>query len=93
MPAQLKEPPVHLDLALRHGLSREEYNLLLRELGRLPTLTELGIDPDMRASDLPATLWIALFRQGRNSSRREQLAVHPPNFEPNPPPADHCESD
>ena len=32
-------------------------------------LTELGIDPDMRASDLPATLWIALFRHDRNSSR------------------------
>ena len=32
-------------------------------------LTELGIDPHMGASDLPATLWIALFRQGRKSSQ------------------------
>ncbi len=32
-------------------------------------LSELGIDLDMRASDLPATLWIALFRHGHNSSR------------------------
>jgi len=35
----------------------------------LGALRELGIDRDMRASDLPATLWIALFRHGQNSLR------------------------
>ena len=32
-------------------------------------LNELGFAPDMRASDLPATLWIVLFRHARKSSR------------------------
>ncbi|NQW18075.1 MAG: hypothetical protein HQ478_11390 [Chloroflexi bacterium] len=31
------------------------------------TLSELGIDPTMRASDLPPTHWISLFRRGHNS--------------------------
>ncbi len=37
------EPPVDLDLALKHGLSEEEYGLVLKILGRVPSYTELGI--------------------------------------------------
>jgi phosphoribosylformylglycinamidine synthase len=37
------EPQVTLDLALQHGLSEEEYNCILKILGRVPTFTELGI--------------------------------------------------
>jgi phosphoribosylformylglycinamidine synthase II len=38
-----QEPEVNLDLALEHGLSREEYERILEILGRVPTFTELGI--------------------------------------------------
>jgi len=37
------EPEVTLDLAQQHGLSEEEYNRILKILGRAPTFTELGI--------------------------------------------------
>ena len=37
------EPVVNLDLALEHGLTEEEYGMILRILGRVPTYTELGI--------------------------------------------------
>jgi phosphoribosylformylglycinamidine synthase II len=37
------EPPVTLDLALEHGLTRDEYARILEILGRTPTYTELGI--------------------------------------------------
>ena len=39
----LKEPEVTLELALEHGLTEEEYNRILKILGRIPTFTELGI--------------------------------------------------
>lgn len=39
----LKEPQVNLELALEHGLIEEEYNRILKILGRTPTFTELGI--------------------------------------------------
>lgn len=39
----MKEPEVTLDLALEHGLTKEEYNRILKILGRTPTFTELGI--------------------------------------------------
>jgi len=39
----MREPQVTLDLALQHGLSEEEYNRILKILGRVPTFTELGI--------------------------------------------------
>lgn len=38
-----QEPQVNLDLALEHGLSKEEYERILEILGRVPTYTELGI--------------------------------------------------
>ncbi len=38
-----QEPDVNLQLALEHGLSEEEYDLILKFLGRIPTYTELGI--------------------------------------------------
>jgi phosphoribosylformylglycinamidine synthase len=38
-----KEPEVTLELALEHGLTEEEYNRILKILGRTPTFTELGI--------------------------------------------------
>lgn len=38
-----EEPQVNLELALEHGLSREEYERILEILGRVPTYTELGI--------------------------------------------------
>ena len=37
------EPEVNLALALQHGLTEEEYEQVLRYLGRTPTFTELGI--------------------------------------------------
>ncbi len=37
------EPRVDLDLALKHGLSEEEYGMILKILGRVPSYTELGI--------------------------------------------------
>src|SRR6267378_1615765 len=37
------EPAVTLDLALKHGLEREEYDRVTAILGRTPTYTELGI--------------------------------------------------
>ncbi|GMU97150.1 phosphoribosylformylglycinamidine synthase subunit PurL [Ignavibacterium album] len=39
----MKEPEVTLELALEHGLTEEEYNRVLKSLGRTPTFTELGI--------------------------------------------------
>jgi phosphoribosylformylglycinamidine synthase II len=39
----MPEPPVTLELALQHGLSREEYERILSILGRTPTYTELGV--------------------------------------------------
>jgi phosphoribosylformylglycinamidine synthase len=39
----MKEPEVNLDLAKEHGLIKEEYELILKILGRTPTFTELGI--------------------------------------------------
>jgi len=37
------EPKVTLDLALGHGLTPEEYDRIIRRLGREPTFTELGL--------------------------------------------------
>ena len=37
------EPKVTLDLALVHGLTSEEYDHIIRRLGREPTFTELGL--------------------------------------------------
>src|SRR5512135_3695051 len=37
------DPPVTLELALQHGLTGEEYQRILKLLGRVPTYTELGI--------------------------------------------------
>ncbi len=39
----MHEPKVTLELALQHGLSEEEFNRILKILGRTPTFTELGI--------------------------------------------------
>jgi phosphoribosylformylglycinamidine synthase II len=38
-----REPEVTLELALRHGLTEDEYSWILEILGRTPTFTELGI--------------------------------------------------
>ncbi len=44
MPSQpLKEPEVNLELALDHGLTEEEYQMIVDRLGRTPTFTELGV--------------------------------------------------
>lgn len=37
------EPLVNLELGLEHGLTEEEYGMVLKILGRIPTFTELGI--------------------------------------------------
>jgi phosphoribosylformylglycinamidine synthase II len=37
------EPKVTLDLALAHGLTSEEYDRIIRRLGREPSFTELGL--------------------------------------------------
>src|SRR5215510_10701298 len=39
----LSEPTVDLALALHHGMTEEEYGMMIRVLGRVPTYTELGI--------------------------------------------------
>ncbi len=39
----IAEPSVDLDLALEHGLTEEEYGMIRRLLGRVPSYTELGI--------------------------------------------------
>ena len=39
----MKEPEVTLDLAREHGLNEEEYDRILKILGRIPSYTELGI--------------------------------------------------
>ena len=39
----MEEPEVNLDLALKHGLSEEEYKRVIEILGRVPNYTELGI--------------------------------------------------
>ncbi len=39
----MKEPEVTLQLALDHGLTKEEFELIIERLGRIPNFTELGI--------------------------------------------------
>lgn len=39
----MKEPEVTLELALEHGLTKEEYEDICNRLGRTPSFTELGI--------------------------------------------------
>jgi phosphoribosylformylglycinamidine synthase len=39
----MNEPEVTIELAIEHGLNEEEYNRILKILGRTPTFTELGI--------------------------------------------------
>lgn len=39
----IQEPTVNLELALDHGLTEEEYEMILSRLRRTPTFTELGI--------------------------------------------------
>jgi len=39
----MKEQEVNLKLALEHGLTEEEYNIIKERLGRTPNFTELGI--------------------------------------------------
>ena len=39
----MTEPTVTLELAIEHGLTQEEYERILKILGRTPTFTELGI--------------------------------------------------
>lgn len=39
----MKEPEVTLELAIEHGLNKEEYERILKILSRTPTFTELGI--------------------------------------------------
>jgi phosphoribosylformylglycinamidine synthase subunit PurL len=39
----MKQPEVTLELAIEHGLNKEEYERILKILGRTPTFTELGI--------------------------------------------------
>ncbi len=39
----MKEPEVTLELALEHGLTEEEFNIICERLGRTPNYTELGI--------------------------------------------------
>ncbi len=39
----MNEPEVNLELAREHGLTEEEYNRVLKHLGRTPTFSELGV--------------------------------------------------
>ena len=40
---RIAEPAVTLELAREHGLTEEEYQIIVQRLGRTPTFTELGI--------------------------------------------------
>ncbi|MDD5609000.1 MAG: phosphoribosylformylglycinamidine synthase subunit PurL, partial [Ignavibacterium sp.] len=39
----MREPVVTFELAVEHGLIKEEWEKILKILGRVPTFTELGI--------------------------------------------------
>ena len=39
----IKEPAVTLELAQEYGLSKDEYDLIVKRLNRTPSHTELGI--------------------------------------------------
>ena len=39
----MKEPEVNFELAQEHGLNKEEWEKILKILGRIPTFTELGV--------------------------------------------------
>lgn len=39
----IQEPAVTLELALEHGLTEEEFEMITSRLGRVPTFTELGV--------------------------------------------------
>ena len=39
----IREPEVNLDLAIEHGLTEEEFEMIKGYLGRVPTFTELGV--------------------------------------------------
>ena len=39
----LQEPEVNLELAIDHGLTEEEYEMIRKNLGRNPSFTELGV--------------------------------------------------
>ena len=39
----MQQPKVTLELALEHGLTKEEYNKIVKILERIPTFTEIGI--------------------------------------------------
>ena len=39
----MQEPEVNLELAVEHGLTKDEYERILKILGRVPSFTELGI--------------------------------------------------
>jgi phosphoribosylformylglycinamidine synthase II len=43
MSLQAKEPEVNLELAKEHGLTSDEYQKIIQNLGRVPTFTELGV--------------------------------------------------
>ena len=43
LPIKGNDPEISLDLVKDHGLSKEEYDHILKILGRVPTFTELGI--------------------------------------------------
>ena len=42
-PSLAKEPTITPELLRDHGISAEEYDRILKALGREPTFTELGI--------------------------------------------------
>lgn len=43
MNLQAQEPEVNLELAKEHGLTADEYQKIIKNLGRVPTFTELGV--------------------------------------------------
>src|SRR3974377_2012239 len=42
-PSTTASPPITPDLLREHGITHEEYDKILKSLGRAPTLNELGI--------------------------------------------------
>ena len=67
------EPKVTLDLALAHGLTSEEYDRIIRRLGREPTFTELGLFSSLW-SEHCAYKHSRVFLRGAADARRARAA-------------------
>ncbi|MBI3580326.1 MAG: phosphoribosylformylglycinamidine synthase subunit PurL, partial [Ignavibacteriales bacterium] len=66
----ITEPEVTLELALEHGLTKDEYERILSIIGRVPTYTELGIYSVMWSEHCSYKNSIAVLRTLPRSGKR-----------------------